>query len=63
MKAWDDEELEKYLLKYSKRTGIFRLYQIDREKKTTQLLLEFVVRGKVLGTIYLWKRNHTIFGD
>ena len=59
----NDEELEKYLRKYFKRTGIFRLYQMDREKKTTQLLLEFAVRGKVLGTIYLWKRNHTIFGD
>ena len=59
----NDEELDNYLRKYSKRTGIFRLYQMDREKKTTQLLLEFVVRGKVLGKIYLWKRNHTIFGD
>jgi len=59
----NDEELEKYLLKYMKRTGIFRLYQMDREKKTTWLLLEFAIRGKVLGKIYLWKRNHTIFGD
>jgi hypothetical protein len=59
----NDEELEKYLRKYHKRTGIFRMYQMDREKKTTQLLLEFAIRGKVLGKIYLWKRNHNIFGD
>jgi hypothetical protein len=61
----DDElspELESYLLKYVKRTGVFRLYQLDREKGTTRLLLEFVIRGKVLFKIYLWKRNHNIFG-
>jgi len=49
--------LERYLKRYAKRTGVFRLYAVDREFKTRQLLLEFVIRGHVLFTITLWKRN------
>ena len=59
---YDDEddlppELEKYLKRYVKRTGVFRMYGMDREFKTRQLLLEFVIRGHVLFHIKLWKRN------
>ena len=54
-------ELQKYLMKYLKRTGIFRMYQLDREHKQTQTFLEFVIRGKVLGRLFLWKRNRSIF--
>ncbi len=53
---FDDEGLEEYLRRYMKRTGVFRLYRMDREFKTRQLLLEFVIRGHVLFTINLWKR-------
>ncbi len=63
MEDFDDEELEAYLRKYMKRTGVFRLYQVDREAKKTRLLLEAVIRGKVLFTIPLWKtkRNHLLW--
>jgi hypothetical protein len=54
---FDDEELEAYLRKYMKRTGLFRLYQVDREAKTTRLLLEAAIRGKPLFTIPLWYRK------
>ncbi len=57
MEDFDDEELEAYLRKYMKRTGIFRMYLVDREAKTTRLLLEAVIRGKVLFTIPLWLRK------
>jgi hypothetical protein len=59
----NDEELNEYLRKYSKRTGIFRLYQLDLENKKTRLLLEFVVRGKVLGNLHLWRKRHHLFKD
>jgi hypothetical protein len=60
---FDDEELEAYLRRYMKRTGIFRLYLVDREAKRTRLLLEAVIRGKPLFTIPLWKtrRNHLLW--
>ena len=54
---FDDEELEEYLRKYMKRTGVFRLYLVDREAKRTRLLLEAVIRGKPLFTIPLWYRK------
>ena len=59
---YDDEddlppELERYLKRYAKRTGAFRMYAMDREFKTRQLLIEFVIRGHVLFHIKLWKRN------
>ena len=58
---YDDEELspelERYLKRYMKRTGVFRMYRMDREFKTRQLLIEFVIRGYVLFHITLWKRN------
>ena len=54
---FDDEELEAYLRKYMKRTGIFRMYLVDREAKTTRLLLEAAIRGKPLFTIPLWVRK------
>lgn len=54
----------KYLKKYFKRTGIFRMYRmLNFPKSETQLMLEFVVRGKVLFTIDLWKRKGTIFNE
>lgn len=63
MEDFDDEELEAYLRKYMKRTGVFRLYQVDREAKTTRLLLEFAIRGKPLFTLRLWntRRNHLLW--
>lgn len=57
MEDFDDEELEAYLRKYMKRTGIFRMYLVDREAKRTRLLLEAVIRGKHLFTIPLWYRK------
>lgn len=58
------EEDYKRLSKYFKRTGIFRVYLLLRPPiARTQLMLEFVIRGKVLFTIKLWKRKHSIFGD
>lgn len=54
----------KRLTKYSKRTGVFRMYLLERPPiKRTQLMLEFVIRGKVLYSIKLWKRKRNIFGD
>lgn len=53
----------KRLAKYFKRTGIFRMYKINRPPLGgTQLLIEFVIRGRVLFTINLWKRKYNIFG-
>lgn len=53
----------KYLKRYFKRTGIFRMYNmLNFPKLETQLMLEFVIRGKVLFTIDLWKRK-SIFLD
>jgi hypothetical protein len=49
-----------YIAKYLKRTGIFRIYQIDRSLKRTYLLLEFVIRGNVLFTIKVWKYKHSM---
>ena len=59
---YDDEdelspELEAYLRKYSKRTGAFRMYQLDRDRKTQRLLIEFAFRGKHMFTIKLWKQR------
>jgi hypothetical protein len=52
-------ELERYLKRYFKRTGIFRMYQIKRpgSGERSRLLLEFVIRGHVLFHIKLWKRK------
>ena len=49
-----------YIAKFLKRTGIFRMYQIDRSLKRTYLLLEFVIRGNVLFTIKVWKYKHSM---
>ena len=61
---YDDEddlppELEKYLKRYMKRTGVFRLYQLKHpgSGERSRLILEFVIRGHVLGYIKLWKRK------
>jgi hypothetical protein len=61
---YDDEdylppEFERYLRRYLKRTGIFRLYQIKRpgSGERSRLILEFVIRGYVLFHIKLWKRG------
>jgi len=57
-------ELERYLKRYFKRTGIFRVYRIFRpgSGEKSQLQLEFVIRGRVLGTLSLWKRKSNLFG-
>ena len=59
---YDDEdelspELERYLKRYMKRTGAFRMYQLSRDHKTQRLLIEFAIRGKRLFTIKLWKQR------
>lgn len=51
----NDESLEEYLRKYVKRTGVFRLYGWDSDTKKTNLHLEFVVRGKKLFSLKLWR--------
>ena len=58
----DDEmspELERYLKRYMKRTGVFRMYQLKRpgSDEPSRLLLEFAIRGHSLFTIKLWKRK------
>ncbi len=61
--AYDDDlssEDYKYLAKYLKRTGIFRMYEMNRSLKITWLLLEFVIRGKVLFTVKIWKYKHSM---
>ena len=57
-------ELKRYLKRYAKRTGVFRLYRILRPggKYGSQLQLEFVIRGRVLFQIPLWKRKSSLFG-
>jgi hypothetical protein len=61
---YDDEEeispeLERYLKRYMKRTGVFRMYQLKRpgSGERSRLILEFVIRGYVLFHIKLWKRK------
>jgi hypothetical protein len=62
----DDISPEDYkrLSKYFKRTGIFRVYLLLRPPiSRTQLVIEFVIRGKVLFQLKLWKRKHSIFRE
>ena len=62
----DDISPEDYkrLSKYFKRTGIFRVYLLLRPPIAgTQLMIEFVVRGRVLFQLKLWKRKHSLFRD
>ena len=59
---YDDEddlppEFERYLKRYLKRTGVYRLYRLNRPPERSTLLLEFVIRGRVLGQLKLWKRG------
>ena len=59
---YDDEddlppEFERYLKRYLKRTGVYRLYRLNRPPERSTLLLEFVIRGRVFGQIKLWKRK------
>lgn len=63
MDDFDDEALEAYLRKYMKRTGVFRMYLVDREAKRTRLLLEFAIRGNVLFTIPLWSTKKDYLFD
>ena len=49
-----EEEIEKIVDKYMKRSGIRRIYVLDRDLKTTHLKLEFVIRGRILGVLPLW---------
>ena len=51
----DDEDLYEFLRKYVKRSGIRRLYSWDTGNKKSRLLLEFVIRGKVLFVLPLWR--------
>lgn len=64
--TYDEElspEFERYLKRYYKRTGAFRMYRIDKKNKKTQLIIEFAFRGKVLFMLPLWNYSHTIFDD
>jgi len=61
--TYDDElsqEDYKYLAKHLKRTGIFRMYEMNRSLRKTWLLLEFVIKGKVLFTVKIWKYKHSM---
>ena len=61
--TYDDDlspEDYRYLAKYLKRTGIFRMYEMNRSLRKTWLLLEFVIRGKVLFTVKIWKYKHSM---
>lgn len=62
----DDISPEDYkrLTRYFKRTGIFRVYRILRPPfGGTQLMLEFVIRGRVLFEVDLWKRKKGLFTE
>ena len=64
--TYDDDLSPKdyeYLAKYMKRTGIFRMYQMDSSLSKTWLFLEFVIRGKILFRIKVWKYKKSIFND
>lgn len=52
-------ELERSLQRYFNRTGIFRMYQLERpgSGQRSRLIVEFVIRGYVLGHIRLWRRK------
>ena len=50
-------ELDRYIKRYFNRTGIYRMYQLNRPPERSTLLLEFVIRGHVLFHIKLWKRK------
>ena len=56
-------ELAKHLHKYFHRTGIFRMYRLDRPMSGSTLMLEFVIRGRVLFTVDLWKRKRGLFTE
>ena len=61
--TYDDDlspEDYRYLAKYLKRTGIFRMYEMNRSLRKTWLLLEFVIRAKVLFTVKIWKYKHSM---
>ena len=50
-------ELDRYIKRYFNRTGVYRIYRLNRPPERSTLLLEFVIRGRVLGQIKLWKRK------
>ena len=52
---WSDTAFMRYLVKYKKRTGIFRLYSYVPSTRKARLLLEFVWRGNVLFKWRLWR--------
>ena len=56
-------ELAKQLHKYFRRTGIFRMYKMHRPPSGSTLMLEFVIRGRVLFTVDLWKRKRGLFTE
>ncbi len=56
-------EVAKQLAKYFKRTGIFRMYKLHRPMSGSTLMLEFVVRGRVLFTVDLWKRKKGLLDE
>jgi hypothetical protein len=56
-------ELEKQLRKYFKRSGIRRMYRLERPMSGSTLMLEFVIRGKVLFEVDLWKRKRGLFTE
>lgn len=59
----EDEWAEKVVRKHMRRSGIRRLYCYkDVNAKYGHLQLEFVIRGKVLGRMSLW-RVASIFED
>jgi hypothetical protein len=56
-------ELEKHLRKYFKRSGIRRMYRLERPMNGSTLMLEFVIRGRVLFEVDLWKRKKGLFTE
>ena len=51
----EDEWAEKVVRKHMRRSGIRRLYCYKDIKQRGHLQLEFVIRGKVLGHLRLWR--------
>ena len=56
-------EMEKQIKKYFKRSGIRRMYRLERPMSGSTLMLEFVIRGRVLFEVDLWKRKKGLFTE
>lgn len=57
MRDWHRDEAfaQEAVIKWMRRSGIRRIYCFDTVRREGRLKLEFVLRGKVLGYLSLWR--------